>query len=185
MSGGYDPFEHIGTDPRIAINAAKLVTTEDPERAPQRSQRSAKRKASKALGNSLTHKAIAAYQALEYMAFRVDSPVVGYGGAIHTEDLLGIADIMAVGHGRVILVQCTVSDQRTAHERKFCEDTKPLRRTQKTAYQNLMEWFEHGGELEMILFQKDAKGHWQPSVIGYTKEWVMERKVKLDTRRAA
>ncbi len=142
-------------------------------------------KAARALGHRLSNKVIEHYEAQGYMAFRVDYTQAIYGGALQTMDMLGIGDVLTIGHGRTILVQSTVAESRTAHERKLCDDVRSLPRFGKSPYKLAHEWLAAGGEIELVSFEKDARGHWVPTVFGVTASWLTERLDKLKARRAA
>lgn len=148
-------------------------------------KRRKKGKAARALGHRLSNKVIEHYEAQGYMAFRVDYTQAIYGGALQTMDLLGIGDVLAIGHGRTVLVQSTVAESRTAHERKLCDDVRSLPRFGKSPYKLAHEWLAAGGEIELVSFAKDARGHWVPTTFTVTAPWLTERFEKLKARRAA
>jgi len=182
LSRTHDPAADLARE-----RAEKALMAGDPERTGKFSERSRKGKASKDLGNRLTHKVIEFYQGQGFMACRVDYGAIVYGGGVRSLDLLGVGDVLAIGHRRTILVQCTVEAKRTEHERKLCADEHKDRipRILRTPYDLALDWLAHGGEIQMVAYEKDERGHWQPSVFDVTREWLIARHDKLKARRAA
>lgn len=183
-----DIFEKIGTDPMKAREAAREVLIQignDPERLANSKymERAKKGRASRALGHRLSNKVIEYYEELGYMAFRVDYTITKYGGAMQSMDMLGIGDVFAIREGQAILIQSTTEEKRTDHERKLCEDSKLLPRINKTVYQCACEWLEKGGQIELMTFVKEPRTGWGPKRFRITREWLDERKAKLDARR--
>lgn len=183
-----DIFASIGTDPMKAREAAREVLIQvgnDPEkmRDGKYAGRAKKAKATRTLGHTLSNKAVDYYKGLGYMAFRVDYTGYGANGSTRANDLLGIADVLAFKHGDAVLIQSTVETKRNEHERKLCDNEKVIPRVQKTPYQCAIEWMEKGGRIVMFAFEKNDRGHWAPNIFEVTREWLDERKAKLDARR--
>lgn len=176
-------FGEPGEVPIKAVGklAEKIAKAKDPVADEVKAKRKAAGKAARALGKVLEAKTIEHYQSQGYMAFSVGytthNPV---SGASYAKDLLGVADAMAVmesvpgGYPQIILIQSTTEDRRTAHELKLIDPKNLDVRTGKSAYQNLLDWLDHGGEFDMVLWEKKMN-RWQPRVVAINKAWLIER----------
>lgn len=189
-----DLFEDIGTDPMVAINAARKLAEDsahDPERVgiTPSSERSQRAKQSRAKGDYVEDHCVRTLTQEGWLAVKVD--YTSGGGpyrAVTQHDMFGIADVLAIRNGVVKLVQVTMdtAENRNSHERTFCEDRKKFieKRTQRTPYENLSQWLGHGGLMELWLYRKESE-RWVARIVPITLEWLEARKAKLDLRRAA
>ena len=157
-----------------------------------RSERARKGKANKAIGRLLHKKTIELYQAKGYFAFSVDSTSAARGGAVYSSDLLGVADIMAVRGcevdnwntlPEVLLIQSTTADRRTFHELKYVKPDNIDKRTQRSAYDNLIDWFSRGGEFVLVCWAKDGSGRWQPTIHELDAAWLKNRRLAYEARK--
>ncbi len=158
----------------------------DPEAMPTtaRTERARKGKAARALGHRLSNKAVEYYESLGFMAFRVDYTITTKYGAAQSMDMIGIGDVLAVGHGRTVLVQSTTKEDRTAHERKLVENAKLIARVNETVYCLALNWLNHGGEIHIAMFDKLPNGRWDIEVFEVTREWLTQRYESLSAKRA-
>jgi hypothetical protein len=185
-----DIFASIGTDPMKAREAAREVLIQignDPEKLGAsliKSQRSKKAKSNKEKGQYLTEKSIEHYAALGYWPLRVDSSVTNRYGQVFAQDLMGIADLLVLcPGGKAFFVQVTTEEARTDHERKFCDDGEKVIRTGLTRYRAMEKLLGFGFKFFMMTWEKEGRFYAQPNIFEVTREWLDERKAKLDARR--
>jgi hypothetical protein len=195
-----DPF---GFPEEIPISelgraAQRLLAAKDNITPSEKSERSRKAKATRAMGKDLEKRTVAYYQSLGYLAFSVGYTTQNSFGKSFSKDLLGVADCMAIRKHKVlglasaidgawsgllgrlqagvtILIQSTTEGDVRKHELKYLNPKTFDVRTGKTAYQNLMEWYDQGGEFEMCVWSKNESGRWQCRVQSYSQSWFRER----------
>lgn len=169
-----------GEDRPITAIATKIAGATHDHAGTSRSKAG---KAAKAVGRLLHKKTIERYEVNGFFAFSVDSTTASYGGAVYSADLLGVADIMAVGTERLILVQSTTEGRETSHTLKYIKPDNIDKRTGRSAFDNLMRWFALGGEFEMACWSQERKGAaWTPKIVNLDREWFVARRAKYESR---
>lgn len=180
-----DPFNFDPSESPISElgrTAQRLLAAKDNVTPIEKSERSRKAKATRALGKDLEKRTVAYYQSKGYMAFSVGYTTSNNRGMSFAKDLLGVADCMAInglmdhrGGLWIVLIQSTTEGDVRKHELKYLNPKTFDVRTGKTAYQNLMEWYDQGGEFEMCVWKRGDNGRWQCRVQSYTQSWFRER----------
>jgi hypothetical protein len=184
-----DPFNFPEETPidQLRKTAERLALAKDNVTPSEKSERSRKAKATRAMGKDLEKRTVEHYQSLGYMAFSVGYTTSNNRGMSFAKDLLGVADCMAIGAAtntgigkwtlktQVILIQSTTEGDVRSHELKYLNPKTFDVRTGKTAYQNLMDWYDQGGEFELAIWSKNESGRWRCRVQPYTQGWFRER----------